>query len=408
MTVLALTEDEVEYLEDILKSYRTDFGGFNTQCMSDRIRLQAGSGEQIDQWTLDSLQIDIGHLVRCELQDGAIVLSRLVKLSVPVQSLLTRKSKPEWLLPSRLERRTFVIKFGPPGSFKSAEQLDAEMRIALNGGAIYKLSAEGNDVDRRIAGWLQEYAPNVSREDLQIHVVERRIDLNTDRGVAAVVDDIERLRIRPDVISIDTISKLAVSLNESDNPSVRAFLYRLDIELRERFDSTICLVGHSGNSEGGRIRGASVWKADTDAEHAFTVRKGIVKMTRDRFKGSAALPPLSWAVKVVGLGYADDDGEEITTIVLAPTDTVATTKVKAPKLPVLQKVTFDSVTALLMFDDAVEENDLIAEVIKHPSRREMKSSEAQQRGNTQRAIDDLVKSGRLRRTTDNRITLPTA
>jgi hypothetical protein len=121
---------------------------------------------------------------------------------------------------------------------------------------------------------------------------------------------------------LDTWSKFAGGLDENSNSEVAAYLSSLSRALRERFNSTVLIVAHTGHTEGGRPRGASALTANTDCELIVT-RQPLamtVAISRERFKDTPSLPPLGYEAKVIDLGRLDSYGEPVTSLALYSTD----------------------------------------------------------------------------------------
>lgn len=244
-----------------------------------------------------------------------------VGLARPLAEVVAQRTKPRWLIKDELERGVVALLIGQRGSYKSFKALDWACRIARMGHAVYVVSAEGGDFDRRASAWLKTHAPG---ETLPLYVVERRLDLGKHEGIELIRQDCVRLGIRPVLFVLDTFSKLSGGLDENDNSEVKAFIGRLDNGLKRAdtgFDATVLVVAHTGHSDKGRARGASAIGADTDAE--YIVRrldngKTTVLVTRERFKASPELPPLAYEPKIIQLGYSDDEGAPVTSVVLTP------------------------------------------------------------------------------------------
>lgn len=248
-------------------------------------------------------------------------------MAVRLDEKLRNPTKPRWLIKDELEWAIIAILVGPRGSYKSFKALHWAMRVAVTGKPVYVVSGEGGDFDRRARAWLMHFAPEWSDRlhELPLYVVERRLDLNSDEGVVAIREDCIKLGIRPVLFVLDTFSKLSGGLDENENTAVKQFIGRLDRGLKRgetAFDATVLLVCHTGHSDNGRARGASALGADTDAEYIVTRQEGsdLVSISRERFKASAELPPLTYRAQSVDLDYADEDGQPVTSLVLVACD----------------------------------------------------------------------------------------
>ena len=210
---------------------------------------------------------------------------------------------------------------GPRGAYKSFIALDWVMCVAVVlRQAVYVVSGEGGDFDRRARAWLKINAPNAKWEGIPLYVVERRIDLNSKDNIELIRADCQKLGIKPVLFVLDTFSKLSGGLDENSNTEVKAFIGRLDNGLKRAYDATVLLVSHTGHSDKGRARGASALEADTDA--AYIVQRNdslkIVGVSRQRFKASPELEPLYLKPEVISLGYKDQDGIDVTSLVMRP------------------------------------------------------------------------------------------
>jgi hypothetical protein len=119
---------------------------------------------------------------------------------------------------------------------------------------------------------------------------------------------------------LDTFSKLSGGLDENSNTEVKAFIGRLDNGIKRAFDATVLLIAHTGHTDRGRARGASALEADTDAAYIVTRNDATksVAISRQRFKSSPELDPLWLEPSIVELGYSDDEGIPVTSVVLKP------------------------------------------------------------------------------------------
>jgi hypothetical protein len=236
-------------------------------------------------------------------------------LALPLEDLIGNPTKPRWLLRDRLEQNVIALLVGSRGAYKSFIAIDWLMEVAKNHGPVYVLSAEGLDFDRRAKAWLLERAPEWNYEN-RVFVAQRRIDLSQRDNIELIRADCLQWQIRPKLFVLDTFSKLSGAMDENSNSDVKSFIGQLDNGLKRAFDATVLLVAHTGHSEKMRARGASALEADTDAVYIVTKHEDYVTLTRERFKSSPELEPLALRPKIIPLGYNDDDGMAVTSVVL--------------------------------------------------------------------------------------------
>lgn len=257
---------------------------------------------------------------------------RLKRLS----EIIAFPTRPQWLIRDVIEQGVIAILLGPRGTYKSFVAIHWACSIAVEGNPVVIISGEGRGIDRRFRAWLKFHAPAVKPERVPIYALEQRVDFNEDESAALICADIDALEAPPVLIVIDTLSKNSGGLDENSNSEVKAFIGRLDGMLKRRYGATVLLIHHSGHVEKGRARGASALEADTDAAYVIERISGerAISVSRNRFKDSGELPPLTYRADVIDLGEIDDEGRPVTSLALHPVDssTVATeTRGRAPR-----------------------------------------------------------------------------
>ena len=237
--------------------------------------------------------------------------------------IVAEKRETRWLIDDVLEREVLAIMAGPRSTFKSFIALDWMMRVALAGESTVILSGEGAGLDRRVDAWLRTFVPSVDLRSLPIVALERAVNLNVPATLDAVAEACEKLEKRPVATMIDTVSKFTPGMKENDNAEMSAFLAAVSEGIRDHLHCTTLAVAHTGHTDQGRPRGAYALMANPDAEYMVerTDPKGMtVTVTRERFKDTAAMPPLAYCARVVDLGRLDSRGKPVTSLVLDSTD----------------------------------------------------------------------------------------
>lgn len=313
---------------------------------------------------------DLGPLTE-EQSLGDTPKAGAVGLARRISDVLKNPTQPRWLIRDELERGVIAVMAGKRGSYKSFLALDWSMRCATStrmghpvdeAHPVYVVSGEGGDFDRRARAWLKHFTPDLAFEDVPLFVVERRLDLSSKEGIESIRTDCVRNGIRPVLFVLDTFSKLSGGLDENDNTAVKQFIGRLDNGLKRKetgFDATVLLVAHTGHGDEGRPRGASALMADTDAEYIVAKDGETVLVTRERFKSSPELPPLSYRSQLIGLGYNDEEGNEIGSLVLISTDPPKATKVKERPQGANQVIILDTAKKMTSNGDPVDVTMLI-------------------------------------------------
>ena len=258
-------------------------------------------------------------------------------------------------------------------------------------------NGEGSGTDRQIAGEIKKHYPHIDPATLPIHVVNKRFDIGSSAGREAVYNEMMRIKQiygrPPAFCSIDTFPEIQHGgLQEKDNAAVSAWLNGIDAAIRQPFDCTCLIVTHTGLQDKTRARGASALEADTDAAYISSKKDGFVYISRERFKDSAELDPLTFKAEVVDLGYKDPDGVAVTTVSLALTK-------ECPKYQPKQQAPSGenqiAIAAILKdmcpFGDATSIETVLDAALEH---REIESTHTTRR-DARKALDKLGAGKRL-------------
>lgn len=271
-----------------------------------------------------------GFVISPPADDSAEPVLKEAPLFRRIVDIIAERREPEWLIDDVLEENVLAVLAGKRGSYKSFVALDWGLRIAAAGKPVIMLSGEGAGLDRRADAWMRQYGKDVSLDDLPLFALERPVNLNAQDDLKAISDGVAAMDKAPALIVIDTLSKFSSGLDENDNGAVSQYLSRLSEQLRERFKATVLLVAHTGHNDNGRPRGASVLMANPDAEYVInrmSPQTPFITVSRERFKDSPAMEPLSYEAKVIDLGRLDKRGRAVTSLALIATDQV----IEAPK-----------------------------------------------------------------------------
>ncbi len=240
-----------------------------------------------------------------------------------ISDIVAERREPRWILPKILEEYVLAVMAGSRGSFKSFIALHWAMLAAVREYPVLLLSGEGAGLDRRVDAWMRVHGAGVDLTALPFEAIEMPLRLTAGGDLRDLVALIEAGQIiTPRLIVIDTMSKYSAGLDENSNADVADFLSSLTVELRDRFNSTVLLVAHTGHGESKRPRGAYALMANPDCE--FIVERAAspamtVTVSRERFKDCAALQPLAYAADVIDLGRFDSHGDRVTSLALNST-----------------------------------------------------------------------------------------
>ena len=240
----------------------------------------------------------------------------------PIGDIVAERRSVQWLIPRIIEANVLAVIAGKRGTFKSFIALDWLMRIATTGKPAVMLSGEGAGLDRRVDAWIRTYGASIDIDTLPLLALERAVNLNANEVMQDLVFAIDTANIKPAIICIDTMSKYTAGLDENNNADVAAFLTDLGAHLRDRYQSTVLLVAHTGHGEGKRPRGAYVLMANPDSEFIVQRQDGamMVAISRERYKDAPSLAPLAYTLEQVDLRRLDELGDPVNSLILRPAE----------------------------------------------------------------------------------------
>ena len=238
-----------------------------------------------------------------------------------------------WLVKHWIQDKALVMVHGPSGGGKTFVTLDWMLHIAsgkptwfghkVRPGNMVYLAGEGHHGLRsRIAAW--KHHNSVS--NLNMWVSKSGVDLNTAEGYLKVVEAIRALKIKPDVITVDTLHRFMAG----DENSAQDAKTMLDAcaALMQEFGCTVILVHHTGVSEEAqhRARGSSAWRGALDIEISVVPAKGdkSIEIVQRKSKDAEMAKTVYVDLESVAIpGWFDEDGEAVTSAVVVKGDAPA-------------------------------------------------------------------------------------
>jgi KaiC/GvpD/RAD55 family RecA-like ATPase len=244
-------------------------------------------------------------------------------LFVPLGSLEFRK--PQWIIDGLLEKNAFAVCFGSPAAGKTFLVLDMALCIAsgadfhghaVDKGPVFYIAGEGhNGFARRAAAWSK--VRGVDLRDLPFFKSSRSIVLTEEESVDTmldVVDEMARQYGNPAVVIIDTLARSMGAADENSTQAMGGMIATVD-EIRERYETTVLAVHHTGHGAKDRARGSSALLGAVDAE--FKVEKwggNKVEVSFTKMKDATTPEPMNFIHMDVEL--MDADMNEAQSIVL--------------------------------------------------------------------------------------------
>jgi phage/plasmid primase-like uncharacterized protein/KaiC/GvpD/RAD55 family RecA-like ATPase len=266
--------------------------------------------------------VQAGHDLALLLKPPAPVMDYLIH----ADGFSAQPAPISWLVKHWIQDKALVMVHGPSGGGKTFVTLDWMLHIAsgkatwfghkVRPGNMVYLAGEGHHGLRsRIAAW--KHKNNVS--NLNMWVSKSGVDLNTAEGYLKVVEAIRALKIKPDVITVDTLHRFMAG----DENSAQDAKTMLDAcaALMQEFGCTVILVHHTGVSEEAqhRARGSSAWRGALDIEISVIPAKGdkSIEIVQRKSKDAEMAAPVYVDLESVAIpGWLDEDGEAVTSAVV--------------------------------------------------------------------------------------------
>lgn len=226
-----------------------------------------------------------------------------------------------------MSRGSLVLLAGMNQSYKSFVALDWACSIATGtpwlgrqvkaAEPVLYIAAEGAyGIRQRRAAWKRQHG--VQTLD-NFHLVPHAVQFRDSARQAALLEHIERLR--PALVVVDTVHQSAAGLNENDAGEMSTVMARA--RDMTQWGATVVLVHHTGHA-GERARGSS--SLGDDADEVWLIKRDDVEtpgldvvrtMHHWKAKDSQLSPEIELKASPVDTGYRDEDGEVVTSLVLA-------------------------------------------------------------------------------------------
>jgi DNA-binding MarR family transcriptional regulator len=275
----------------------------------------------------------------------------------------------EWLIPREIPRRGLTMLYGPSGSFKSFVMLDKSLRLAANGHNVVYIAAEGEHGYRqRLEAWIAHHKVKPTK----LTFVLGQVDLFDTEDLTQFSQIVNTYK--PSMIVVDTFAMCAGEADENNSRDMSRIVQGCKAMSRV-IDGVIVIVHHT-NAEGRKERGSKILRNSCDTIIRVTKEDDVIVVQSQKTKDTEAFKPYYLSPVIKPLGYKNNIGEDVTSIVLLPADKVERKK----GLTEIQKAVLEAL--------AMQPNATFAEL--------QEVAELETRGAAQRAIKSLVKHGYLR------------
>lgn len=220
-----------------------------------------------------------------------------------------------------------TVLFGVSGHFKTAVAIDLAMCVAseidyhgvrTRHGAVLYVAGEGHlGIRKRLRAWMMAKGMDATSKQPKIFVTTAGADLmnNSAQLTATVKAAGEQLDQAVQLVVFDT---LAANFGQGDENHASDMAYAIGNARQAAPDAAITMVHHIGHGDGQRERGSSALAASCDYR-LLAVYDDTSKLIEVRFakvKDDERPEPLVFEWRKLNLDWTDEDGEELTSIVL--------------------------------------------------------------------------------------------
>ena len=271
-----------------------------------------------------------------------------------------------WLVKGLLVDGGFSTIYGPPGTSKTFLALDMALHVAhgrdwfgrrVAPGAVVYVSGEGGSgMLLRMKAWRREKGDG-SRAPFAL--VPTTVNLFDDTaGAEALIDDVKAhatsLGLPLRLIVLDTLSRMIGSGDEDKARDINVVVQRAE-KIQRETGAHVLIVHHSGKDRDRGMRGSNALLGAADAVIEVSRGEGsefcegkIVKV-----KDGSADVPLKYTLRQSVLG-SDEDGEDITSCVVEPTDASPGETRGKPKLTDPERIALDALDEALIDHGVVQ------------------------------------------------------
>jgi 5S rRNA maturation endonuclease (ribonuclease M5)/KaiC/GvpD/RAD55 family RecA-like ATPase len=265
-----------------------------------------------------------------------------------------------WLVKGLLVDGGLSAVYGPPGTSKTFVALDLALHVAhgrdwfdrrVSPGAVVYVSGEGaSGMLLRMKAWRQEKGDETRAP---FALVPSSVNLFDDEtGADMLIDDVKAhgaalgLPIR--LVVLDTLSRMIGSGDEDKARDINVVVQRAE-KIQRETGAHVLIVHHSGKDRDRGMRGSNALLGAADAviEVSRHEESGICEGKIVKVKDGSAVDPFKYTLRQSVLG-TDEDGEDITSAVVEPTDASPGVTRGKPRLTNTEKIALDALDEALI------------------------------------------------------------
>jgi hypothetical protein len=248
-----------------------------------------------------------------------------------VSAIWNGYTAPAYLARHLLAPGELTVLFGQSGHFKSVLAIDLALSVASGtefhdlrvrqAGVLY-VAGEGHaGIRKRLRAWLLARSYTAASEQPALYLTSAGADLigHPDQ-VRATVDEACAAVGRP--IELVVVDTLAANFGPGDENHATDMQLAIAGARHAAPGAAVLLVHHVGHGQGERERGsyALVAAADVRVQATYDELSSVVELAWKKLKDDERPEPMAFNWRKVALEWEDEDGEELTSVVLERLD----------------------------------------------------------------------------------------
>lgn len=229
---------------------------------------------------------------------------------------------PPWLVKGVLPEGAFCGLIAPPGGYKSFVALELSLAVAhgrpwrghkVKRGLVVYVAGEGQaGIAPRVQGWMQARDGDRAASFVTVPQAVAMPTDQLDELLAGILD----LPERPALIVLDTLARCFGSGDENSSTDMGAFVRAVD-RLRAETGACVLVVHHTGKDVDKGARGSSALLGALDCLMAVKRSGESLTVSNMKQKDAEEFSDIALrAVRVPVEGLVDEDGEQVSTLVL--------------------------------------------------------------------------------------------
>jgi hypothetical protein len=294
---------------------------------------------------------------------GMSTLGRADELATKIQPLAAIRPAlhSQYLVKGWFDRGAFSVVYGESNVGKTFFALDVAMHVAagmdwhgariLNGKnwagpALYVAGEGGRGVHNRIEALRRARPELVAAVEHEGYfaLLPTALDLCGTGDAQALLEALKKMPGHPALIIIDTLARAMGGGDENSGQDMGALIRNVDA-IREATGAHVMLIHHSGKDTTRGARGHSSLRAAADTEIELRRSGDMVEAETKKQRDIGDAGRFAYTLQSITIGM-DEDGDEVSSAVVEPTDVVA----RKPR------ITGQALVALQALDDAVSQH----------------------------------------------------